>query len=123
MKAGSGRPTGFDRAGGIESRIERHEAAERRLSSSLRQAESVDYALRTLDQQLAEIGEQDKAEVLRASARALLVVALRQEHYDVTLLPRSCTFGLRVQNTSFGLQANVTEAGGTGADRVECEER
>jgi hypothetical protein len=109
IRAGLAGPTGFGRADGIESRIEHHEAAERRLSSSLRQAESVDYALRTLDQQLAEIGEADQAEILRASARALLVVAFRQKDYDVTLLPTSGTFGLRVRKTNFGLQANITQ--------------
>ena len=107
------RPTGFGRPAGIESRIERQEAAERRLSSSLRQAEAVDAALRALDQQLAEIGEADKDEILRASARALLVVAFRKADYDVTLLPASRAVGLRVRNTTFGLKAEVTETGET----------
>jgi hypothetical protein len=67
----------------------------------------VDSALRDLDQQLADIGEAEKADVLRASARALLVVAFRQEDYDV--MPASCGFGLRVRNTMSGLRAEVTE--------------
>jgi hypothetical protein len=108
------RPTDFGRARGIESLLERQEAAERRLSSSLRQAESVDSALRALEQQLADLNEADTVEVLRATARALLVVAFRREDYDVTLLPASCAFGLRVRNTTSGLQAEVTETGGRG---------
>jgi hypothetical protein len=84
------------------------------LSSSLRQAESVDSALRALDEQLADIGEGEKAGILRVSARALLVVAFRQEDYDVTLLPASCGFGLRVRNTTSGLRAEVTETAAAG---------
>ena len=76
----------------------------------------VDSALDALDQQLADIGEADRAETLRATARALLVVASREEDYDVTLLPASCSFGLRVRNTTFGLQADVTETGGAGVE-------
>ena len=71
----------------------------------------MDSALRALDQQLADIDEADKAEILRASARALLVVAFRQEDYDVTLLPTSSRLALRVRNTTFGLRAEVTEPG------------
>jgi hypothetical protein len=108
------RPIDFGRAGSVESLIERQEAAERRLSSSLRQAESVDSALRALDQQLARMGGAEKAEVLRASARALLVVAFRQEDYDVTVLPASCGFGLRVRNTTSGLRAEVTQTAAAG---------
>jgi hypothetical protein len=102
--------------GGIESRIERQETAERRLSASLRQAKLVDSALHALDQQLVDMGEADKAEILRATARAVLMVASREEDYDVTLLPASCAFGLRVRNTTFGLQAEVTETGGAEAE-------
>lgn len=111
--SGLPRPTGFGRAGGIESLIERQETAERRLASSLRQAEAVNSALGTLDQQLADVGAADEAEILRASARALLVVAFRQKDYDVTLLPASCDFRLRVRNTTSGLQAEVTDAAET----------
>jgi hypothetical protein len=113
------RPTGFGRPWGIESRIERQEAAERRLSSSVRQAESVDAALRALDQQLADIGQADNDESLRASARALLVVAFRTADYDVTLLPASRAVGLRVRNTTFGLQAEVTETPETADNKGE----
>jgi hypothetical protein len=69
----------------------------------------VDSALRALDEQLAGMAAAEKAEVLRASARALLVVAFRQEDYDVTVLPASCAFGLRVRKTTSGLRAEVTE--------------
>jgi hypothetical protein len=74
----------------------------------------VDSALRALDQQLADIGEAEWTQILRASARALLVVASRQEDYDVTLLPSSSRFALRVRHTTSGLRAEVTEPGGAG---------
>jgi len=72
-----------------------------------------------LDQQLADVGDADEAEILRASARALLVVAFRQKNYDVRLLPASRDFGLRVRNTTSGLQAEVTDAAETADGTVE----
>jgi len=72
-----------------------------------------------LDQQLADVGDADEAEILRASARALLLVAFRQKNYDVTLLPASRDFGLRVRNTTSGLQAEVTDAAETADGTVE----
>ena len=68
-------------------------------------------------------GEAEKAEILRASAWALLVVAFRREDYDVTLAPASCAFRLRVRNTTSGLQAEVTETGGADDSKGEDAER
>jgi hypothetical protein len=82
----------------------------------------VDSALRVLDQQLADVGPADDAEVLRASARALLGVAYHQEGYEALLVPTSFAVGLTVRHTAFGLEAEIVQLVGTGDSKSEGEE-
>jgi hypothetical protein len=103
------RGTGFGRAGGHDSLAERREAAQRRLSSSVRAAELVECALRRYDEALAEHGLEDHGS-LRPTVRALLSLAYGTLDYDVTLLPASADVAVRVRHTPFGPEAEVVPA-------------
>jgi hypothetical protein len=97
----------------IETSMRHREAVEQKLSSSLRQAQLVDDALAELDHQLAEMdqaAEVSADRALRASARALLVVAATAGDYDVTLVPEGSSLGVRVRKTLFRLQADLVTA-------------
>ena len=85
-RAGMGRGRGFGRGVGLDSLAERREAAQRRLSSSLRAAELVDCALRRLDEALTDQGVEYLDPSLRATVRGLLHLA-----YDtLATTSRSC---------------------------------
>lgn len=101
------RGAGFDRGGSLDSLVARREAAQRRLSSSLRQAELVDRGMRMLDEQLTEYGVPDDDGALHATARALLTIAYGTEAYDVTFLPTASETAVRVRHTTFGLETEV----------------
>jgi hypothetical protein len=101
------RGAGFGRGGGPESLAARWEAAQRRLSSSLRQAEMVDRAVRMLDEQLTEYGVPDENGSLHATARALLTIAYGTEAYDVTFVSTAGQSSIRVRHTAFALEAEV----------------
>jgi hypothetical protein len=107
----------FGRPGRLDSVAQRREAAQRRLSSSLRRAQLVDCALRMLDEQLATRSLDDDDNPVRASARALLSVACDTPGFDMTLMPAGGEAGVRVQHTAFGLETHVFVATTTeGAD-------
>ena len=101
------RGAGFDRGGSLDSLVARREAAQRRLSSSLRQAELVDRGMRMLEEQLTEYGVPDDDGALHATARALLTIAYGTEAYDVTFLPTASETAVRVRHTTFGLETEV----------------
>jgi hypothetical protein len=103
------RGAGFGRGGGVDSLAARREAAQRRLSSSLRQAEMVERAVRVLDEQLIEYSVPDDNGSLHATARALLTIAYGAEAYDVTFVPTTGEAAVRVRHTEFGLEAEVVE--------------
>lgn len=103
------RGAGFGRGGGLESLAARREAAERRLVSSVRQAEMVERALRVLHEQLVECTIPDDNGSLHATARALLDVAYGTDAYDVTLVPTTGQAAIRVRHTEFGLEAEVVD--------------
>lgn len=98
---------GLGRDVSLQSLAARREAAERRLSSAVRQAELIDGAVRMLDEQLTEFGVPDDNGSLHATARALLTVACGTEAYDVTFLPKSGHPAVRVRHSAFGLEAEV----------------
>jgi hypothetical protein len=95
------------RGGGFDGLLDRRDAAQRRLSSALRQAELVDRAVRVLDEQLTEYGVPDDNGSLHATARALLTIAYSHEAYDVTFVPTLGEAAVRVRHTMFGLEAEV----------------
>ncbi len=122
-RPGMGRGMDLGRAQSIDTLVRHREAVEQRLSSALRQAELVDGALVELDRRLADAGEVGLDHPLRASARALLVVAIGEERYDATLVPDRGDVALRVRKTLFGLQVDVVHRAAAGppprAPRVE----
>jgi hypothetical protein len=98
------------RAESIDTLVRRREAVARRLSSSLHQAELVDTALAALDRQLADGTDVACADsLLRASARALLTVAVGDADYDATLTLAHIPVDVRIHNTLFGLQIDVID--------------
>jgi hypothetical protein len=107
--AGLARGTGFGRGGGLDSLAARREAAQRRLSSSVRAAELVDCALRGFDEAVAEQGVADPDGSLRPTVRALLNLAYSVVGYDVTILPAAADVAIRVRHTPFGPEAEVVE--------------
>ena len=104
---GDPRGVGFGRASALDSFAARREAAQRRLSSTLRQTEMIDHAVRMLLEQLTEFELSDDSGSLRATARALLSVASGAESYDVTFVDASVHAAIRVRHTTFGLEAEV----------------
>ncbi len=110
-RAGMGRGRGFGRGVGLDSLAERREAAQRRLSSSMRAAELVDCALRRLDEALTDQGVEYLDPSLRATVRGLLHLAYDTPGYDVTLLPAAGDIAVRVQHTPFGPEAEVVDLG------------
>ncbi|HVN10854.1 MAG TPA: hypothetical protein VMT69_02085 [Kineosporiaceae bacterium] len=104
---GLGRGLGFGRGVGMESLAERREAAQRRLSSSVRAGEVVDCAVRRFDEALADLGMADPEPSLRPTVRALLSLAYQLSGYDVTLLSATAQIAVRVRHTSFGPEADV----------------
>jgi hypothetical protein len=110
-----GRGMDLGRAESIDTLVRRREAVEQRLSFSLHQAEVVDTALADLDRGLADRAQLECAdETLRASARALLTVALGEVDYDVTLTPARAAVAVRIRHTLFGLQVDVVERASAG---------
>jgi hypothetical protein len=103
------RGTGFGRAGGRNSLVERREAAQRRLSSTVRAAELVECALRGFEEALAEHGVVDRDGSLRPTVRALLGLAYGTTDYDVTILPASADVAVRVRHTPFGPEAELVD--------------
>jgi hypothetical protein len=111
------------RSESIDALLRRREAVEQRLSSSAHQAELVDTALAALDQQLADRRNVRAADSsLRASARALLTVALADADYDATLMPAHMPVAVRVHNTLFGLQIDVVDRAMARPDRSSVPE-
>jgi hypothetical protein len=102
------RGAGFGR-GGHESLAERREAAQRRLSSSVRTAELVACALRAFDEVMAEHGLPDPDGSLRASVRAMLTIAYDKPDFDVLLVPAPGVLAVRVRHTPFGPESEVLE--------------
>jgi hypothetical protein len=118
---GSGMDLG--RRESIDTRMRRREAVEQRLSSSVHHAELVDTALAAMDRQLADRGDVRRPDSsLRASARALLTVALADADYDATLMPAHAPIAVRVHNTLFGLQIDVVDRAMTRPDRPSVAE-
>jgi len=103
------RGVGFGRGGGTESLAERREAAQRRLSSSVRAAELVACALRAFDEAMTEQAIPDADESLRATVRAALTIAYEKPGFDVTLVPAPGDVAVRVRHTPFGPEAEVLE--------------
>jgi hypothetical protein len=90
--------------------LRRREAAEKRLSVSLRRAQLVDSAMTALEQQLTDGGVADPDGSLRSATRALLTVACALSEYDVTLVPAGGEVAVRVRHTQlFGLGATVVD--------------
>src|SRR5689334_9432066 len=105
-----GRGMDLGRAESIDTLMRRREAVEQRLSFSLHQAEVVDTALAYLDRGLADRAQMECAdETLRASARALLTVALGEVDYDATLTLARAAVAVRIRHTLFGLQVDVVD--------------
>jgi hypothetical protein len=102
------RGVGFGR-GGHESLAERREAAQRRLSSSVRAAELVACALRAFDEAMAERGLPDPDGSLRANVRATLTIAYDKPGFDVLLVPAPGVLAVRVRNTPFGPESELLE--------------
>jgi hypothetical protein len=118
---GSGMDLG--RCESIDALLRRREAVEQRLSSSVHHAELVDTALAAMDRQLADRGDVRRPDSsLRASARALLAVALADADYDVTLMPAHAPVAVRVHNTLFGLQIDVVDGAMARPDRPSVAE-
>jgi hypothetical protein len=113
-RSGLTRGMGFGRGGGQDSLAERREAAQRRLSSSVRAAELVECGLRRFDEALAEYGADDHDGSLRPTVRALLGIAYSTVDYDVMLVPASRGVAVRIRHTPFGPEAELLEpaAGG-----------
>ncbi len=109
---GLSRGSGFGRGGGAESFARRREEAQRRVSSSRRQAELVESALRGLEEQLVSRRVADADGQLRATARAMLVVAYASDTYDVAFAPAHGHVAVRIRHTEFGLEADLVELGG-----------
>jgi hypothetical protein len=107
--SGPSRGMGFGRAGGRESLADRREAAQRRLSSTVRTAELVECALRAFDEALAEHAGVDGDGSLRSTVRSLLTLAYGTVDYDVMLLPPSGDVAVRVRHTPFGPEAEVVD--------------
>jgi hypothetical protein len=103
------RGMGFGRGGGLDSLAARREAAQRRVSSSLRAAELVDCGLRRFDEALADHGDVDHDGALRPTVRALLGLAYATVDYDMTIVPASGDVAVRVRYTTFGPEAEVVE--------------
>jgi hypothetical protein len=103
------RGVGFGRGGGPESLADRREAAQRRLSSSVRAAELVACALRAFDEAMAEHALPDPDGSLRASVRATLTIAYDRPGFDVSLVPAPGALAVRVRHTPFGPEAEVLE--------------
>jgi hypothetical protein len=110
------RGTGFGRGGGRDSFVERREAAQRRLSSTVRAAELVECALRGLDEAMAEHCVVDRDGSLRPTVRALLGLAYAAADYDVTVLPASADVAVRVRHTPFGPEAEVVDIAAAGGE-------
>jgi len=108
-RPGLGRRLNLGRTESIDTLVRHRETVEQRLSSSVRRAELVDGALAEFDHQLADMGEASHDHALRASARALLIVATDLEGYDATLVPDSGDLAVRVRKTLFGLQVDVVD--------------
>lgn len=108
------RGTGFGRAGGRGSLVERREAAQRRLSSTVRAAELVECALRGFDEALAEHGVVDHDGSLRPTVRTLLGLAYGTTDYEVTILPAFADVAVRVRHTPFGPEAEVLDMASQG---------
>ena len=106
---GLARGMGFGRGGGLDSLAARREAAQRRLSSTVRATELVDCGLRRFDEALAEHGSVDHDGSLRPTVRALLGLAYGTVDYDMTLLPASSDVAVRVRYTTFGPEAEVVD--------------
>jgi hypothetical protein len=103
------RGVGFGRGGGHDSLVERREAAQRRLSSSVRMAELVACSLRAFDEAMTERALPDPEGTLRASVRATLTIAYDKPGFDVTLVPAPGALAVRVRHTPFGPEAEVLE--------------
>jgi hypothetical protein len=104
-----GRRLDLGRAQSIDTLVHHRETVEQRLSFSLRRAALVDRALAEFDHQLAEIGDAGPDHALRASVRALLIVATDAEGYDATLVPDRGHLAVRVRKTLFGLQVDAVD--------------
>jgi hypothetical protein len=111
-RAGLTRGMGFGRGGGTDSLAERREAAQRRLSSTVRAAELVECALRRFDEALSEQDVSDLDGSLRRTVRALLSLAYSTLDYDVTLLPASADLAVCVRHTPFGPEAEIVDLSG-----------
>jgi hypothetical protein len=107
ITAGVRRPVVLPRGHSGTSIAARHEAARRRVSSSQRQAELVEHAVRTLDEQLSLYRVDDADGVLHATARAMLAVACDTEGYDVAFAAASGQVAVRVRRSTFGLEVDV----------------
>jgi hypothetical protein len=103
------RGVGFGRGGGAGSLAERREAAQRRLSSSVRAQELVACGLRAFDEAMGERGLPDLDGSLRASVRAMLAMAYDTPDYDITLVPAPGAIAVRIRHTPFGPEAEVLE--------------
>lgn len=112
-----GRGMDLGRTRSIESLVRRSEAVEQRLLSSLRQAELVETALAELEHQLDGRADDCPRYALRASARALLAVAVSEDEYDATLVLAGSHEAVRVHKTLFGLQAELAHRALAGATR------
>jgi hypothetical protein len=112
-----GRGMDLGRGQSIEGLVRRSEPVERRLLSSLRQAELVETALAELDRQLARGADPSPHHALRASARALLAVAAGEDEYDATLVLAGGHEAVRVRKSLFGLQAELAQRALAGATR------
>src|SRR4051812_2035688 len=90
------RGAGFGRGGGMDSFAERREAAQRRVSSSVRAAELVARALGDFDEVMTSRGLPDPDESLRATVRATLTIAYDKPGFDLTLVPAPGALAVRV---------------------------
>jgi hypothetical protein len=103
------RGMGFGRGGGHDSLAERREAAQRRLSSSARTVELVGVALRAFDEAMTERALLDPDGSLRATVRAVLMIAYDKPGFDVSLVPAPGALAVRIRHTPFGPEAEVVE--------------
>jgi hypothetical protein len=109
-KPGMGGGMDLGRGESIDTLTRRREAVAERLSFSLHRADLIDGALAALDRQLAEGTDTGCADpLLRASARALLTVAVDDAEYDATLIPAHIPVAVRIHHTLFGLQVDVVQ--------------
>jgi hypothetical protein len=113
------RGMGFGRGGGHDSLAERREAAQRRLSSSVRTAELVACALRAFDEVMAELRLPDPDGSLRASVRSTLTIAYDKPGFDVTLVPAPGALAVRVRHSPFGPEAEVLQLPLPSRDELE----